>query len=118
MSKLQRTTTDVTWCAIVVVPLVAFGGMFAASAPRWQTEKSKLKQSIQEIVGDGNTLDYSTMPRRYDEFTSKEFTATWKSILSASEVTTQSSEVRLHGRVRRIPTRNWSRRVKNGRLRT
>ncbi len=85
MSKHPLTSRDFGLITIVLLPLLIFGGMIVASMIRWRIEDRELTQSIESIVGQGNTIDSTTLPRLYDERTSDEPTATWKSILAATE---------------------------------
>ncbi|TWU49191.1 hypothetical protein [Rubripirellula reticaptiva] len=85
MTQHQRTTADVMYMTIVALPLLALGGMFTASAIKWRSEKTKLQDTIEAVLGNRNAIDYTTLPRRYDEQTSDKSTATWKAVLSASE---------------------------------
>ncbi|TWU56630.1 hypothetical protein Poly51_25460 [Rubripirellula tenax] len=85
MTRHHRTGRDTAHYAIVVLPLLILCGMFAASMLQWRSERAKLDEAVEIIVGPGKTLNYSTMPRLYDERTSDESTATWKAVLAASE---------------------------------
>lgn len=89
MKDVGRSGKDYGWIGLTLLPPIVLVGMGLAAAASWRSGEVAFREQVEasleaENISIGTTLDHAVMARWNDANSSKDHTATWLRVLSAT----------------------------------